>query len=115
MLRKRAINAEIKKRNRGTLSGSDKVTTDEEKKELHELSFREFIISCFAYFELDHIRDENGKWGETGYKYGVDRLGEKHAREIFDEQVSFLNKHAQVKTCTHTDPDGCVYNSIVWK
>lgn len=100
--------------NNGEFCGSAEYLTEEEKLELQELDFRRMIISCLTYGTDYNIRDKKtGAWGKYGAEY-ADKLGNKRANEIWEEQRDFFKAHAQISHGVYTDCEGCSYNSLTW-
>lgn len=101
--------------NGGDYCGCAKYITTEEQRELDELAYRKMIICCVCYGEeYDIYSERTQSWGDTGFKYGVSKLGFDKALEVFRDQVNYMREHAKIHHGVYTDYEGCTYNSIEW-
>ncbi len=112
--RMREINAEIAKRNGGSLIGSYAVTTPPEKQEIEELWMREMIIAIYCYGGKHRLAESmRGHWDRYLLGY-VEKIGEERAREIVREQTDYMDEHARIIHNVGTDCEGVSYNGIEW-
>lgn len=113
--REREVLARPVSLNGGSYFGCAKYITPEEQRELDELQYRGVIICCICYGkEYKIYSDRKQEWGPTGLEWGVQKLGEERAMEIFRDQQAFMREHATIHWGVDTDHEGCTYNSIEW-
>ena len=87
--------------------------TDEEKRELEELSCREMIISCMIY-TTSNFYDKNTDTfsGKYAVEY-IKSLGEETVRQLWNEQKETMAK-AKIHYGAYIDSEGGVYASVTW-
>lgn len=110
--RKREIQDAIKARNNGKFLGCLKYATEDELKELRELSVREMVNSILCY---GNASSGVGEYDRNRYFIEADKLlGKEKVNSIIDEQTKYFRKHAKVLFGVYEDSEGCTYNSIQW-
>ena len=110
--RKREIeNAAIAKNN-GEYLGFSKYITEEERKELRELSVREMVNSILCYGNASY---GVGEYDRNRYFIEADKLlGKEKVNSIIEDQTKYFREHAKVIHGVYEDGEGCTYNSIQW-
>ena len=112
LTRKREIKDAIKARNNGEFCGCLKYATEDELKELRELSVREMVNSILCY---GNASSGVGEYDRNRYFIEADKLlGKEKVNSIIDEQTKYFRKHAKVLFGVYEDSEGCTYNSIQW-
>lgn len=110
--RKREIEDAIKERNNGEFFGCLKYATEDERKELRELSVREMVNSILCY---GNASSGVGEYDRNRYFIEADKLlGKEKVNSIIDDQTKYFREHAKVLYGVHEDSEGCTYNSIQW-
>lgn len=110
--RKREIEDAIKARNNGEYLGFSKYLTEEERKELRELSVREMVNSILCY---GNASSGVGEYDRNRYFIEADKLlGKEKVNSIIDDQTKYFREHAKVLSGVYEDEEGCTYNSIEW-
>lgn len=108
--RKREINDAIKARNDGEVLGCFKYATEDELKELEELSVREMVNSILCY-----ASSGVGEYERNRYFIEADKLlGKEKVNTIIDDQTKYFREHAKVLFGVYEDSEGCTYNSVEW-
>lgn len=111
--REREINGAIKARNNGEVLGCLKYATEDELKELEELSVREMVNSILCY---GNASDGVGEYDRNRYFIKADKLlGKDKVNSIIDDQTKYFREHAKVLYGVYEDSEGCTYNSVEWK
>lgn len=88
----------------------NKPWSDEDKKKMNELDFRDWVNSCLVYGETWKLKSEELEHSDILKEYNIDL---SKALEIIEEQkVRF--KKANVKHDVYTDSEGVSYNSVTW-
>ena len=110
--RKREIEDAIKARNNGENLSCSKYMTEEERKELRELSVREMVNSILCY---GNASSGVGEYDRNRYFIEADKLlGKEKVNDIIDDQTKYFREHAKVLSGVYEDEEGCTYNSIEW-
>lgn len=110
--RKREIEDAIKARNNGEFFGCLKYATEDERKELRELSVREMVNSILCY---GNASSGVGEYDRNRYFIEADKLlGKEQVNSIIYEQTKYFRGHAKVLSGVYEDEEGCTYNSIEW-
>ena len=110
--RKREIEDAIKARNNGEFLGCLKYATEDERKELRELSVREMVNSIMCYGNTNVGVDE---YNRNIYFVEADKLlGKEKVNTIIEDQTRYFREHAKVIHGVYKDGEGCTYNSIQW-
>lgn len=110
--RKREIECAIKARNNGEVLGCLKYATEDERKELRELSVREMVNSILCYGNASSGVSE---YDRNRYFIEADKLlGKEKVNSIIDDQTMYFRENAKVIHGVWQDSEGCMYNSIKW-
>ena len=110
--RKREIEDAIKARNNGEFFSCLKYATEEERKELRELSVREMVNSILCYGNASSGVSE---YDRNRYFIEADKLlGKEKVNTIIEDQIRYFKEHAKVIHGVYEDGEGCTYNSIQW-
>lgn len=110
--RKREIECAIKARNNGEVLGCLKYATEDELKELEELSVREMVNSILCY---GNASAGVGEYDRNRYFIKADKLlGKDKVNSIIDDQTKYFREHAKVLYGVYEDSEGCTYNSTQW-
>ena len=110
--REREIEDAIKARNNGEVLGCLKYATEDELKELRELSVREMVNSILCY---GNAISGVGEYYRNRYFIEADKLlGKEKVNSIIDDQTKYFREHAKVTHGVWQDSEGCTYNSIQW-
>lgn len=110
--RKREIECAIKARNNGEVLGCLKYATEDELKELEELSVREMVNSILCYGNASY---GVGEYDRNRYFIEADKLlGKEKVNSIIDDQTKYFREHAKVLYGVYEDSEGCTYNSVEW-
>ena len=110
--RKKEIYDAIQARNNGENLGCSKYMTEEERKELRELSVREMANSIMCYGNTNVGVDE---YNRNIYFVEADKLlGKEKVNTIIEDQTRYFREHAKVIHGVYKDEEGCTYNSIQW-
>ena len=110
--RKREIEDAIKARNNGEFFCCLKYATEDERKELRELSVREMVNSILCY---GNASSGVGEYDRNRYFIEADKLlGKEKVNSIIDDQTKYFREHAKVIHGVYQDSEGCTYNSIQW-
>lgn len=110
--RKREIEDAIKERNNGEVLVCLKYATEDERKELEELSVREIVNSILCY---GNASAGVGEYDRNRYFIKADKLlGKDKVNSIIDDQTKYFREHAKVLFGVYEDSEGCTYNSIEW-
>ena len=110
--RKKEIYDAIQARNNGEYLGCSKYMTEEERKELRELSVREMVNSIMCYGNTNVGVDE---YNRNMYFVEADKLlGKEKVNTIIEDQTRYFREHAKVIHGVYKDGEGCTYNSIQW-
>ena len=110
--RKKEIYDAIKARNNGNFFSCLKYATEDERKELRELSVREMVNSILCYGN-----ESSGvcEYDRNRYFIEADKLlGKEKVSSIIDDQTKYFREHAKVLSRVYEDEEGCTYNSIEW-
>lgn len=108
--RKREIEDAIKARNNGEVLGCFKYATEDELKELEELSVREMVNSILCY-----ASSGVGEYERNRYFIKADKLlGKEKVNAIINAQTKYFREHAKVLYGVYEDSEGCTYNSVEW-
>ena len=108
--RRREIEDAIKARNNGKFLGCLKYATEDERKELRELSVREMVNSIMCYGNMNVGVDE---YNRNIYFVEADELlGKEKVNTIIEYQTRYFREHAKVIHGVYEDVEGCTYNSI---
>ena len=112
LTRRREIKGAAIEKNNGEYLGHSKYMTEEERKELIELSVREMVNSILCY------GNENvgvGDYDRDRYFIQADKLlDEEKVNAIIKDQTKYFREHAKVLFGVYEDSEGCTYNSIEW-
>ena len=112
LTRRREIKGTAIAKNNGEYLGHSKYMTEEERKELIELSVREMVNSILCY---GNASSGVGEYDRNRYFIEADKLlGKEKVNSIIDEQTKYFRKHAKVLFGVYDDSEGCTYNSIQW-
>ena len=112
LTREREIKDAIKARNNGEFLGCLKYATEEERKELRELSVRKMVNSILCY---GNASSGVGEYDRNRYFIEADKLlGKEKVNSIIDDQTKYFREHAKVLYGVYEDSEGCTYNSIEW-
>lgn len=112
LTRRREIEDAIKARNNGKFLGCFKYATEEERKELRELSVREMVNSILCY---GNASAGVGEYHRNRYFIEADKLlGKEKVNTIINDQTKYFREHAKVLSGVYEDEEGCTYNSIEW-
>lgn len=110
--RKREIEDAIKVRSNGEFFGCLKYATEDERKELQELSVREMVNSILCY---GNASSGVGEYYRNRYFIEADKLlGKEKVNSIIEDQTMYFREHAKVLSGVYEDEEGCTYNSIEW-
>ena len=110
--RKKEIYDAINARNNGEKLSCSKYMTEEERKELRELSVREMVNSILCY---GNASSGVGEYDRNRYFIEADKLlGKEKVNSIIDDQTKYFIEHAKVLSGVYEDEEGCTYNSIEW-
>ena len=110
--REREINDAIKARNNGEVLGCFKYATENELKELEELSVREMVNSILCY---GNASSGVGEYDRNRYFIKADKLlGKEKVNSIINDQTNYFREQAKVIHGVWQDSEGCTYNSIEW-
>ena len=110
--RKREIEDAAIAMNNGEYLGCSKYMTEEERKELRELSVREMVNSILCY---GNASSGVGEYDRNRYFIKADKLlGKDKVNSIIDDQTKYFREHAKVIHGVVQDSEGCTYNSIQW-
>ena len=110
--REREIKGAIKARNNGEFLGCLKYATEDELKELKELSVRKMVNSILCYGNASSCV---GEYDRNRYFIEADKLlGKEKVNSIIEDQTMYFREHAKVLSGVHEDGEGCTYNSIEW-
>ena len=110
--REREIECAIKERNNGEVLGCLKYATEDELKELKELSVRQMVNSILCY---GNASSGVGEYDRNRYFIEADKLlGKEKVNSIIDDQTKYFREHAKVLYGVYEDEEGCTYNSIEW-
>lgn len=110
--RKREIEGAIEARNNGEVLGCLKYATEDELKELRELSVREMVNSILCY---GNASSGVGEYDRNRYFIEADKLlGKEKVNSIINDQTKYFREHAKVLYGVYEDSEGCTYNSIQW-
>ena len=83
---------------------------EEDREEMEELDFRDWVNSCLIYDDTETLKPEELKHSDTLKIYRIDF---DRALEIIEEQKERF-KNAKVNYNVHTDEEGVSYNSVDW-
>ena len=112
LARKREIEDAAIAMNNGEYLGCSKYMTEEERKELRELSVREMVNSILCY---GNANIGVGDYDRNRYFIQADKLlGEEKVDAIIKDQTRYFREHAKVLSGVYEDEEGCTYNSIEW-
>ena len=110
--REREIECAIKARNNGEVLVCLKYATEDELKELKELSVRKMVNSILCY---GNASSGVGEYDRNRYFIEADKLlGKEKVNSIIEDQTKYFREHAKVMHCVFQDSEGCTYNSIQW-
>ena len=110
--RKREIEGSFKARNNGVVWGCYKYATEDELKELRELSVREMVNSILCYGNASSGVCE---YDRNRYFIEADKLlGKEKVNSIIEDQTMYFREHAKVLYGVYEDSEGCTYNSVEW-
>ena len=110
--RKREIEDAAIAKNNGEVLGCLKYATEDELKELRELSVREMVNSILCY---GNASSGVGEYDRNRYFIEADKLlGKEKVNSIIDDQTKYFREHAKVLSGVYEDSEGCTYNSIQW-
>lgn len=110
--REREIECAIKARNNGEVLGCLKYATEDELKELRELSVREMVNSILCY---GNASSGVGEYDRNRYFIEADKLlGKEKVNSIINDQTKYFREHAKVLYGVYEDSEGCTYNSVEW-
>lgn len=110
--REREIEGAIKARNNGEVLGCFKYATEDELKELEELSVREMVNSILCY---GNASAGVGEYERNRCFIEADKLlGKEKVNTIIDDQTKYFREHAKVLYGVYEDSEGCTYNSVEW-
>ena len=110
--RKREIEDAAIAKNNGEYFGFSKYLTEEERKELRELSVREMVNSILCY---GNASSGVGEYDRNRYFIEADKLlGKEKVNSIINDQTKYFREHAKVIHSVGQDSEGCTYNSIQW-
>ena len=110
--RKREIKDAAIAKNNGEYLGHSKYITEEERKELRELSVREMVNSILCY---GNASSGVGEYDRNRYFIEADKLlGKEKVNSIIDDQTKYFREHAKVLSGVYEDSEGYTYNSIQW-
>ena len=110
--RKREIEDAAIAKNNGEYWGHSKYMTEDERKELRELSVREMVNSILCYGNASY---GVGEYDRNRYFIEADKLlGKEKVNSIIDDQTKYFREHAKVLSGVYEDEEGCTYNSINW-
>ena len=110
--RRREIEDAIKARNNGKFLCCLKYATEDERKELRELSVREMVNSILCY---GNESSGVGEYDRNRYFIEADKLlGKEKVNSIIDDQTKYFREHAKVLSGVYEDEEGCTYNSTEW-
>ena len=110
--RKREIEDAAIAKNNGEYWGHSKYMTEDERKELMELSVREMVNSILCYGNASSGVCE---YDRNRYFIEADKLlGKEKVNSIIEDQTMYFREHAKVLSGVHEDGEGCTYNSIEW-
>ena len=110
--RKREIKDAAIAKNNGEYLGFSKYLTEDELKELEELSVREMVNSILCY---GNASSGVGEYDRNRYFIKADKLlGKEKVNSIIDDQTKYFREHAKVLSGVYEDSEGCTYNSIQW-
>lgn len=110
--REREIEGAIKARNNGEVLGCLKYATENELKELEELSVRETVNSILCY---GNASAGVGEYHRNRCFIEADKLlGKEKVNTIIDDQTKYFIEHAKVLFGVYEDSEGCTYNSVEW-
>ena len=110
--REREIEDAIKARNNGEVLGCFKYATENELKELEELSVREMVNSILCYWNASA---GVGEYHRNRFFIEADKLlGKEKVNTIIDDQTKYFREHAKALYGVYVDSEGCTYNSIQW-
>ena len=112
LTRRREIEDAIKARNNGNFFSCLKYATEDERKELLELSVREMVNCILCY---GNASAGVGEYDRNRYFIKADKLlGKEKVNSIIDDQTKYFREHAKVLYGVYEDSEGCTYNSIEW-
>lgn len=112
LTRRREIEDAIKARNNGNFFSCLKYATEDERKELRELSVREMVNSILCY---GNASSGVGEYDRNRYFIEADNLlGKEKVNSIIEDQTMYFREHAKVLFGVYEDSEGCTYNSIEW-
>ena len=112
LTRRREIKGAAIAKNNGEYLGHSKYMTEEERKELRELSVREMVNSILCY---GNASSGVGEYDRNRYFIEADKLlGKEKVNSIIDDQTKYFREHAKVLYGVYVDSEGCTYNSIEW-
>ena len=110
--RRREIQDAIKARNNGKFLGCLKYATEDELKELRELSVREMVNSILCY---GNASAGVGEYHRNRFFIEADKLlGKRKVNTIIEDQTKYFREHAKVLSGVYEDEEGCTYNSTEW-
>ena len=110
--RKREIEDAAIAKNNGEYWGHSKYMTEDERKELRELSVREMVNSILCY---GNASSGVGEYDRNRYFIEADKLlGKEKVNTIIEDQTRYFREHAKVIHGVYKDGEGCTYNSIQW-
>lgn len=110
--RKREIEDAAIAKNNGEYWGHSKYMTEDERKELRELSVREMVNSILCY---GNASSGVGEYDRNRYFIEADKLlGKEKVNSIIEDQTMYFREHAKVLSGVYEDEEGCTYNSIEW-
>ena len=110
--REREIQDAIKARNNGEVLGCYKYATENELKELEELSVREMVNSILCYWNASA---GVGEYHRNRCFIEADKLlGKRKVNTIIEDQTKYFREHAKVLFGVYEDSEGCTYNSVEW-
>lgn len=112
LTRRREIKGAAIAKNNGEYLGHSKYMTEEERKELRELSVREMVNSILCY---GNASSGVGEYDRNRYFIEADKLlGKEKVNSIIDDQTKYFREHAKVLYGVYEDSEGCTYNSVEW-
>ena len=110
--REREIECAIKASNNGEVLVCLKYATEDELKELKELSVRKMVNSILCY---GNASSGVGEYDRNRYFIEADKLlGKEKVNSIIDDQTKYFREHAKVLSGVYEDEEGCTYNSTEW-
>ena len=77
----------------------------------NEVYLKNMIISCFTYGSAE----VNSHYYNQYISQYEEKLGTKLFKEVYEEQIAFLENNCKIERGVYTDGEGCTYNSLIVK